>query len=136
MEPLRATEFASKRYFDKISQLPKDQQQQSDGSLVEASSPKFILPIRQAEKQGHDPQAKHVDHNKAEKERERERRRLFGLGRLRPSKTSALAPEPHTPQALRGPSVAPVASTSHAWESSGVKPKRYGYTDLHDLFTL
>ncbi|MCX2959991.1 MAG: hypothetical protein N6V49_14970, partial [Serratia symbiotica] len=71
-----------KRYFDKINQLPKDQQQQAqqqqhqhqhqhqhqlhhhhqqnDGSLVEASSSKFILPIRHVEKQGHDPQARHV----------------------------------------------------------------------------
>ncbi|ROW18009.1 hypothetical protein VPNG_00397 [Cytospora leucostoma] len=37
MEPLHITEFASKRYFDKINQLPKDQQQQNDSSLVEAS---------------------------------------------------------------------------------------------------
>ncbi|KUI60427.1 hypothetical protein VP1G_07670 [Cytospora mali] len=96
MEPLHITEFASKRYFDKINQLPKDQhpqlqqqpqpqqtplqlQQQTDGPLVEASSSKFILPIRHVEKQGNDPQAKHVDHNRAEKEKEKERRRLFGL---------------------------------------------------------
>lgn len=135
MEPLHITEFASKRYFDKINQHPKDQQpqqqqqQQNDGSLVEASPSRFILPIRQVEKQGHDgPQAKHVDHIKAEKEREGERRRLFGLGRLRPSKSSVLAPEPHTPQNPRRPSLASVVLTSSVVEGSGVKPKRYGYT--------
>lgn len=130
MDPLHVTEFASKRYFDKINHLPKDQQQHSDGSLVEATSPKFILPIRQAEKQGHDSQTKHVDHNKAEKERERERRRLFGLGRLRPSKQTVLAPEPHTPQNLRRPSVASAASTSCAWESSGAKPRSLPFDQL------
>lgn len=144
MEPLHITEFASKRYFDKINQHPKDQQpqpqpqqqqqpqQQNDGSLVEASSSKFILPIRQVDKQGHDLQAKHVDHIKAEREREGERRRLFGLGRLRPSKPTVLAPEPHSPQTLRRPSLASVVPTSPVVEGSGVKPKRYDYANLHN----
>lgn len=145
MEPLHITEFASKRYFDKINQHPRDQQQQpqqqpqhqqhqqqNDGSLLEASSSKFILPIRQVEKQGYDPQAKHVDHIRAEKERERERRRLFGLGRLRPSKSSVFAPEPHTPQNLRRPSIVSVVSTSSVGEGSGVKTRRYASFNLYD----
>ncbi|KKY37188.1 putative f-box domain-containing protein [Diaporthe ampelina] len=80
MDPPHITEFASKRYFEKINQLPKDQQPQqqhhNDSTVVESSSSRFILPIRGAEQPGHESQARNVEYIKQEKERERERRSL------------------------------------------------------------
>lgn len=131
MESLHVTEFASKRYFEKINQLPKDQQQQNASPLVEASSSKFILPIRYVEKQGHDPQSKHADHIKAEREKEgekeKERRRLFGLGRLRSPKSSVSVSESHIPQTLRRPSTASAVPAISVGECAGVRTRRYGY---------
>lgn len=133
MEPLHITEFASKRYYEKLEQLPKEQQQQqqhhhqqqyhhqNDNRVLEGSSSKFILPIRQAEQQGHEPSSRYGEHLRLEKEKEKEkeRRRLFG--RLRSSKSSVAAPEP---QSLRRPSFTSAASATSIGESPVVKRKR------------
>lgn len=120
MEPLHITEFASKRYFDKINQLPKEHQQQQqhhqtqqqhDGSAGDASSSKFILPIRQAEQHWHESAPKHADHVRPEKEKEK--RGLFG--RLRSSRSISSSDAPEYP--LRRPSLASVASSSSVGEA-------------------
>lgn len=92
MDPLHITEFASARYFDKIKQL-REAEQQQDGHAVEGpsiqppplpleiqSSP-FILPIRQAEALPAEPK-------RAEKEKEKDRKRSFFTRTLRPAKSS------------------------------------------------
>lgn len=125
MDPPHITEFASKRYFEKINQLPKDQQLQqqhyNDGTAVETSSSRFILPIRGAEQQGHDAQARHVEYNKQEKEKEKEKRGLFA--RLRSSKPAASTPEAQVPT-FRRPSVVTDVSASSIAESAAARPRR------------
>lgn len=127
MDPPHITEFASKRYFEKINQLPKDQQptqqHHNDSTVVETSS-RFILPIRGAEQQGYDPQARHVDHIKQEKEREKEKRSLFG--RFRSSKPAASAPEAQAPTFRRQSIVTEVSAVSIA-DSAATRPRRYVY---------
>lgn len=119
MDPLHITEFASKRYYEKLDQLPKDQQQtqqQNESRAVEGSS-KFILPIRHAEQHGHESALRHADPAKFEKEK----RGLFG--RLRSSKPSVPA-APADPYPGRRPSTVSVPSTT----SVGEKRRRYvGY---------
>lgn len=128
MDPPHITEFASKRYFEKINQLPKDHQpqpqQHNDSTVVETSSSRFILPIRGAEQQGYDPQARHVEQIKQEKEKERERRSLFGFGRLRGPKPTNSTPESQVPT-LRRPSIVSDASASSIAQSAAARPKRY-----------
>lgn len=124
MDPPHITEFASKRYFEKINQLPKDQQSQqqhhSDSTAVDTSS-RFILPIRGAEQQGYDSQARHVEYNKQEKEKEK--RGLFGgFSRLR-SKPAASTPESQAPT-FRRPSVVTDVSASSIAESATARPRR------------
>lgn len=132
MEPLHITEFASKRYYEKLDQLPKEQQQaaQEDSHVVEASSSKFILPIRQADQHGHEPLPRQGELVRPEKEKEREKRGLFG--RLRPTKLSVYVPEP---QSLRRPSLAPVASASSVGDSPPIKRKRCVVASHHVLFS-
>lgn len=134
MDPPHITEFASKRYFEKINQLPKDQQPQqqhhNDSTVLESSSSRFILPIRGAEQQGFDSQARHVDHIKQEKEREKEKRSLFGFGRLRSSKPAASAPEAQAPTFRRQSIVTEVSASSIA-ESAATRPRRYALPALH-----
>lgn len=127
MDPPHITEFASKRYFEKINQLPKDQQPQqhhhNDSTAVESSlSSRFILPIRGAEQPGYDSQAKHVEHIKQEKEKEREKRSLFS--RLRSSKPATSAPEAQAP-VLRRPSIVTDVSASSIADSAAARPRRY-----------
>lgn len=108
MDPLHITEFASKRYFEKIEQQQQSQhqqQQQQHGTAVETSSSKFILPIRGAEQPWHDPTTKHAEHH-AQPQKEKEKRGLFG--RLRSSKSISSSEPPEHP--LRRPSFASVAS--------------------------
>lgn len=127
MDPPHITEFASKRYFEKINQLPKDhhpQQQQHNESTVVETSSRFILPIRGAEQPGYDSQARHVEHIKQEKEKEKEKRSLFGFGRLRSSKPAISAPEAQAP-ALRRPSIVTEVSASSVAESAAARPRRY-----------
>ncbi|KAG8165224.1 hypothetical protein KVR01_005499 [Diaporthe batatas] len=132
MDPPHITEFASKRYFEKINQLPKDhqpaQQHYSDGTVVETSSSRFILPIRGAE-QGYDPQARHVDHIKQEKEREKERRSLFGFGRLRSSKPAASAPEVPAPT-FRRQSIVTEVSPSSVADGAATRPRSLPFEHL------
>lgn len=126
MDPPHITEFASKRYFEKINQLPKDhhpqQQQHNESTVVETSSSRFILPIRGAEQPGYDSQARHVEHIKQEKEKEK--RSLFGFGRLRSSKPAISAPEAQAP-AFRRPSIVTEVSASSVAESAAARPRRY-----------
>lgn len=120
MEPLHITEFASKRYYEKLEQLPKEheQQQQAEGHVVVDKASTFILPIRQAEHQA--PELPwHGEHQRLEK-KEKEKGRLFG--RLRASKASASASES---QPLRRPSVGSITSSNPLRESPAVKRKRY-----------
>lgn len=135
MDPPHITEFASKRYFEKINQLPKDQQPQqqhhNDNTVVETSSSRFILPIRGAEQQ---------EYIKQEKEREKERRSLFGFGRLRSSKPATSAPEAQAP-IFRRQSIVNDVSTSSVSESAAARPRRYTHIwnpkplDPFDLLT-
>lgn len=123
MEPLHITEFASKRYYEKLDQLPKDHQQpqaQEESHGVEALSSKFILPIRQAEQHGHVPPTRQGEHLRSEKEKEKEKRGLFG--RLRSKQSSASVPEPLP---LRRPSFTSAATASSTGETPAVKRKRY-----------
>lgn len=117
MEPLHITEFASKRYYEKLEQLPKEheqQQQQAEGQVVDRSSSTFILPIRQVEHQAPESVPWHGEHLRSER-KDKEKGRLFG--RLRSSKAE--------PQPLRRPSVGSVTSSSSIRESPAVKRKRY-----------
>ncbi|PSR91947.1 hypothetical protein BD289DRAFT_497112 [Coniella lustricola] len=102
MEPLHITEFASKRYYEKLDQLPRDHEQQQNEKRTDGTSARFILPLRQADQQGHEPSSKHVEHLRLEKEKEKERRGLFG--RLRSSKSNVSAPDTQPP---RRPSLVP-----------------------------
>ncbi|KAJ0121722.1 F-box domain-containing protein [Diaporthe amygdali] len=133
MDPPHITEFASKRYFEKINQLPKDHQpqpqQHNDSTVVETSSSRFILPIRGAEQQGYDPQARHVEQIKQEKEKERERRSLFGFGRLRGPKPTNSTPESQVPT-LRRPSIVSDASASSIAQSAAARPKSLPFDQL------
>lgn len=118
MEPLHITEFASKRYYEKLQQLPKEQEHVQDESLVvEGSSSKFILPIRQAEQRSQELIPKHADQVRSDKEKEK--RRLFG--RLRPSKPTVSAQE-----LLPGrrPSFTSVAPANSIGVSTVVKRRR------------
>lgn len=128
MDPPHITEFASKRYFEKIDQLPKDQQPQqhnrNDSTVVETNSSRFILPIRGAEQPAYDSQPRHVEHIKQEKEKEKERRSLFGFGRLRSSKPATSAPEPQAPT-FRRPSIVTDVSASSVSDSATARPRRY-----------
>lgn len=120
MEPLHITEFASKRYYEKLQQLPKEQEPVQDENLVvDGSSSKFILPIRQAEQHGQEIIPKHADQLRSDKEKEK--RSLFG--RLRPSKSSVSAPEPLP---ARRPSFTSVAPTNAVVVNPAVKRRRYG----------
>lgn len=117
MDPLHITEFASKRYFEKLEHLPKDyqqQQQQTEDVIVEGSTSKFILPIRQAEQHSHEALPKPGDQTRSEKDKEK--RGLFG--RLRSSKPSFSASEP---PAARRPSFTSAASSTSQAEKSAVK---------------
>ncbi|KAG6362992.1 hypothetical protein INS49_008087 [Diaporthe citri] len=131
MDPPHITEFASKRYFEKINQLPKDQQlqqqHQNDSTAVETSSSRFILPIRGAEQQGHDSQARHVEYNKQEKEKEKEKRGLFA--RLRSSKPAASTPEAQAPT-FRRPSIVTDVSASSIAESATARPRSLPFDQL------
>lgn len=127
MDPPHITEFASKRYFEKINQLPKDQQPQqqhhNDSTVVETSSSRFILPIRGAEQQGHDSQARHVEYSKQEKG-EKEKRGLFGgFTRLRSSKPAASTPEAQASTFRRLSIVTDVSASSIA-ENAAARPRR------------
>lgn len=122
MDPLHITEFASKRYYEKLEQLPKDHQQpQDEGAVVEGSTSKFILPIRQAEQHSQEAIPKHGEHGR---EKEKEKRGLFG--RLRSSKSSFSASES---PAVRRPSFTSAASATSPGEKPAVKRRRYGSGD-------
>lgn len=123
MEPLHITEFASKRYYEKLEQLPKEhQQQQNDSRAADASSSTFILPIRQAEQRGQDAASWYGEHFRSEKEKEKEKEKRGLFGRLRSSKPSVhVVPEPQLPAR---PSAVSVASTNSI-ASQAVKRKRY-----------
>lgn len=119
MDPLHITEFASKRYYEKLQQLPKEQEPvQAENIVVDGSSSKFILPIRQAEQHGQEIIPKHADQLRSDKEKEK--RSLFG--RLRPSKSSVSAPEPLP---ARRPSFTSVAPTNAVVVNPAVKRRRY-----------
>lgn len=123
MEPLHITEFASKRYYEKLQQLPKEHEQerereQEESLVVDGSSSKFILPIRQAEHHSQEITPKHAEQLRSDKEKEK--RRLFG--RLRSSKSSVSAPEPPP---VRRPSFTSVASSHSIGGSPAVQRKRY-----------
>ncbi|KAK7719579.1 hypothetical protein SLS64_001756 [Diaporthe eres] len=133
MDPPHITEFASKRYFEKINQLPKDQQPQqqhhNDSTVVETSSSRFILPIRGAEQQGHDSQARHVEYSKQEKG-EKEKRGLFGgFTRLRSSKPAASTPEAQA-STFRRPSIVTDVSASSIAENAAARPRSLPFDQL------
>lgn len=125
MEPLHITEFASKRYYEKLEQLPRahhyePQQQQTDSQPAEASASTLPPPTRQVEQHGYDIVPRYGEHLRLEKEKEK--RGLFG--RLRSSKTNVHTPDSQT---LRRPSIVSVASGVSAislGDSPAVKRRR------------
>ena len=136
MDPLHITEFASARYFDKIKQL-REAEQQQDGHAVEGpsiqppplpleiqSSP-FILPIRQAEAQPAEL-LKPAEPKRAEKEKEKDRKRSFFTRTLRPAKSSLPIAPTESQDLYRRASVA----SSVASGPEAKRPRMYVFLNL------